>query len=268
MARTTTRIVPSNPQLFRAEVVRTFPVSPNMQRVTIAHEGLTAFPWLGFDQWFRLFVRKPHQDAFTLPDISGKKWWKEFLEIPEDVRPHCANYTVADYRGDAGEMDIDFVIHCAADGSLEGAAAQWACSVQPGEQMALLDQGRIFDRPDDAAQVIIVADETGLPGVAGILRSLPDDAVGRVIQEIPAAVDQRELAGPSGMQISWIVRDDATMVAGVKALEALKSHADVHPMAYGFVVGESTLATEGRRHLHKMGVPKERITFSGFWKHD
>lgn len=268
MPRTTTRIVPTNPQLFRAEVVCRFRVSPNMQRVTIAGAALAEFPWMGFDHWFRLFVRKPHQDAFALPEISGKKWWKDFLAIPEDVRPHCANYTVADYRQHAGEMDIDFVVHRADDGSLEGPAAQWACGVQPGEQMALLDQGLIFDRPDDAAEVIIVADETGLPGVAGILRSLPHDAVGRVFQEIPAAVDRRELVGPSGVHISWIVRDGSGAATGVKALEALKSHPNVHPMAYGFVVGESTLATEGRRHLHKTGVPKDRITFSGFWKRD
>ncbi|MFE1044102.1 SIP domain-containing protein [Streptomyces sp. NPDC058832] len=39
-------------------------------------------------------------------------------------------------------------------------------------------------------------------------------------------------------------------------------------MGYAFVVGESTLATEERKHLHRLGLPKERITFSGFWRHE
>jgi len=133
--------------------------------------------------------------------------------------------------------------------------------------MALLDQGIIFDRPDDASEVTIVADESGLPAVAGILRSLPHDTVGRVIQEVPTALDRRELSGPAGVQVSWIVRNDPHVVAGVKSLAALKEYAAVDPRGYGFVVGESTLATEGRRHLHRLGLPKDRITFSGFWKH-
>ncbi|WTH12382.1 siderophore-interacting protein [Streptomyces sp. NBC_01578] len=32
-------------------------------------------------------------------------------------------------------------------------------------------------------------------------------------------------------------------------------------------MGESTLAQEGRRHLTRLGLPKERIAFSGFWRH-
>ncbi|WP_277959941.1 SIP domain-containing protein [Frigoribacterium faeni] len=31
-------------------------------------------------------------------------------------------------------------------------------------------------------------------------------------------------------------------------------------------MGESALATSGRRHLHAAGLPKNRITFSGYWK--
>jgi NADPH-dependent ferric siderophore reductase len=267
MPRKSSRTVPENPQLFRAEVLRSALVSPNLQRVTVRGESLADFPWMGYDHWFRLFMRRPDQAEFALPEISGAKWWKEYLAIPEADRPHCSNYTVAGYRPDERELDIDFVVHRGATGELEGAAAIWACSTQPGDEMALLDQGILFDSPDDASEVVIVADESGLPAVAGILRSLPHDTVGRVIQEVPTALDRRDLARPAGMQLSWVVRDDTATIAGVKALEALRVHGAVDPRGYAFVVGESTLATEGRRHLHRAGLPKNRITFSGFWKH-
>lgn len=267
MSKRSSRTVPADPQLYRAEVLSSENVTPSLRRVTVGGEGLMGFPWMGFDHWFRLFMRRPDQERFAMPQLSGDKWWKEYRAIPEDSRPHCANYTVADYRPEAGELDIDFVIHRGTDGALEGAAAIWACSVQPGDELALLDQGIIFDRPDDATEVMIVADESGLPAVAGILRSLPHDTVGRVIQEVPTLLDRRELQGPAGVQVSWIVRDDAQVVAGVKSLAALKEYPPLDPNGYGFVVGESRLATEGRRQLHRLGLPKDRITFSGFWKH-
>ncbi|GAB3607591.1 siderophore-interacting protein [Conyzicola nivalis] len=259
--------MPTDPRLYRAEVIASYDLTPSLRRVTAGGDGLKDFPWMGYDHWFRLFLRRPHQGQFVLPELSGTKWYKEFLAIPEHARPHCANYTVADYRPETGEIDIDFVIHRGADGSLEGGAAIWACSVEPGDEFAFLDQGIIFDRPDDASEVLLVADESGLPAVAGILRSLPHDTVGRVIQEVPTHLDRRDLPRPAGVDISWVVRDDSNLVAGVKTLAALKEYPPLDPNGYGFVVGESKLATEGRRQLHRLGLPKDRITFSGFWKH-
>ncbi|WFR68808.1 siderophore-interacting protein [Curtobacterium flaccumfaciens] len=138
-----------------------------MQRVTVTGDDLREFRYLGFDHWFRLFVQRPDQERFWMPDLDGKKWWPTFLAIPEDVRPHCANYTVAAFRTDSCEMDIDFVVHTDADGEPEGRAAIWACGTRPGDELALLDQGCIFDRPDDTTEVVIAAEETGLPGSSG-----------------------------------------------------------------------------------------------------
>ncbi|MGW0859848.1 siderophore-interacting protein [Streptomyces sp. NPDC002690] len=263
----TPRLMPKHPVLFRGEVVRSERFSPSMQRVTITGANLGDFPWLGYDHWFRLFLRQPHQVEFVMPELAGaKRWWDPYYALPEDVRPHCANYTVADFRPEAAEMDIDFVVHSGPEGEPEGGAAIWACAARPGDPVALLDQGRIFDHPDDATEVLVVADESGLPSTAGILRSLPRDTVGRVIQEVPLAEDRRPLDAPPGVLVTWVVRDDTSAVPGAAALEELRRHDIVDAAGYAFVVGESTLATEGRRHLVRAGLPKDRITFSGFWK--
>ncbi|TCK64370.1 siderophore-interacting protein [Curtobacterium sp. PhB136] len=274
----TPRLLPTNPRLFRARVLRSERATPSMHRVTITGDDLHEFAYMGFDHWFRLFLPLPHQDEFRLPELDGTKWWPPFLAIPEDVRPHCANYTVAAFRpatpATAAEMDIDFVVHTNADGELDGRAALWACAARPGDRLAILDQGCIFDCPDDATEVLVVAEETGLPGVVGIAASLPRDAVGRIIQEVPTAADVRELDAPAGVTVTWIVRDDARgahdghAVPGAAALEELRRHTPADDRGYAFVVGESRLATEGRRHLHRAGLPKSRITFSGFWKHE
>ncbi|MEW2547686.1 siderophore-interacting protein [Streptomyces sp. NPDC047002] len=261
-----TRIQPHSPALFRASVLACTRLTPSMQRVTVQGEQLLDFPWRGYDHWFRLFFRHPHQDRFHPPEVVGTTWWKPYLAMPEETRPYCANYTVADFRAESGELDIDVVLHRGDDGALEGGVAIWASSVVPGEQLALLDQGVLFDPPADAASVLLVADESGLPAVAGILRSLPPGTVGRVLQEVPLDADRRALSAPPGMRVEWLPRADARAVPGTKALAALRECADIDPRGYAFVVGEQTLAAEGRRHLHGAGMPKERITFSGFWR--
>lgn len=264
----TPRLMPQHPRMFCAEVLRTQRMSPSIHRVTVTGADLHEFPWLGYDHWFRLFLRLPHQQRLRLPEFTGSRWWQPYLAIPEEERPHCANYTVADFRPEAAEMDIDFVVHLSPGGETEGGAAIWACAARPGDPLALLDQGILFDCPSDASQVVVVADETGLPATTGILRSLPRETVGRVIQEVPTADDIRALDAPERVGVTWVVRDDPASVPGSGALRELLRHQRVDESGYGFVVGESTLATQGRRHLHRAGLPKERIFFSGFWRHE
>lgn len=262
------RLTPQHPEMFRARVVRTGRVSPSMQRVTVTGPGLGGFPWLGYDHWFRLFFPLAHQRELRLPEFTGSQWWQPYLAIPEEERPHCANYSVANYRRATAELDIDFVVHRGPTGEVEGRAAIWACGARPGDPLALLDQGVLFDCPQDASEVTVVADETGLPATASIMRSLPEGTVGRLIQEIPTDADRRELNAPDGVTVSWVVRRDGSAVPGAAALRELHRLTRADAAGYAFVVGESTLATEGRRHLHRLGLPKERITFSGFWKHE
>lgn len=259
--------MPSSPRLFTATVVRSTRISPSFVRVTIAGEQLDEFDWVGHDHWFRLFLPPRPDVALQLPEVSGRGWYKPYLAIPEAVRPHCSNYTVADLRQSAQgvEMDIDVVLHWDAAGAIAGAVAIWANSAAPGSPVALLDQGRLFDLPDDAREVHLVADETGLPAVRGILRDLDPTLEGSAIVEVPDPGDIEELAGPPGVEVTFVSRSGAA--PGAAALAELRQRAAPAADAYAFVVGESTLATEGRRALHRAGLPKSRITFSGFWKH-
>ncbi|MEU0950408.1 siderophore-interacting protein [Streptomyces canus] len=266
----TPRLMPEHPRMFRAEVLHTRRISPSIQRVTVKGEDLHEFPWQGYDHWLRLFLRLPHQQRLRLrlPEFTGSRWWQPYLAIPEEERPHCANCTLADFRPEAAELDIDFVVHLSPAGELEGGAASWACAARPGDALALLDQGVLFDCPSDASQVLVVADEAGLPATTGILRSLPRETVGRVIQEVPTADDIRTLDAPDGVSVTWVVRDDPATVPGTGALRELLRHHRVEESGHGFVVGESALATQGRRHRHRAGLPKDRIFFSGFWRHE
>ncbi|PFG15588.1 NADPH-dependent ferric siderophore reductase [Propionicimonas paludicola] len=256
------RLMPAQPQLFTASVLRSSRLSPSFQRVTIGGPALADFDWRGFDSWFRLFLPSPGV-ALRLPKVSGRSWWPAYLLIPEAQRPHCANYTVADFRPEACELDIDVVLHW-HDGALAGRVARWAAEATPGQQVGLLDQGLMFDPPAGSGRVLLAADETGLPGVLGILAGLPAETIGAAVLEVPEAGDVREVTAPPGMGLTWLPRTDG-QAPGALALAALSTF-DVRPDDYAYLVGESSLATGARRLLRKAGLPTSQITFSGFWK--
>ncbi|MCU1481942.1 MAG: cyclic nucleotide-binding protein [Subtercola sp.] len=265
------RLMPADPKLFTAQVMATRRTSPSFQRVTVAGADLAGFEWSGNDHWFRLFL-PPADSPLVLPAVAGRAWYKRYLEIVEHERPHCSNYTVANFRPAGGgsrelpEMDIDVVLHWDAAGDIAGRVAIWATSTSIGSAVALLDQGPLFDPPADARAVHLICDETGLPAVRGILRSLDERMIGTAIIEVPLEADIEPLVAPPGIEVQWVSRAGDPGRAALDALAEATSAAAPEPNDYAFVVGESGLATEGRRALHRAGLAKSRITFSGYWK--
>lgn len=170
--------------LYTAQVLRTERISPHVVRVTFAGEDLSRLPQRGFDQWFRLFL--PHPDGETdfaaVPEKFSMTGYLKYLTARSGTRPPFRNYTVRAHRPDTVEIDVDFVVH--GDTGLAGA---WAQRAEPGEQVALIDQGCGFDPRGDGGPVLLVGDESALPAIAGILRDLPREATGLAIIEIPSA---------------------------------------------------------------------------------
>lgn len=263
------RLLPTDPRMFQLRIARSRRLSRSFQRVTLVGDDLHEFDYAGFDHWFRFFVPRTVGAPFALPGVIGKSWWKAYLALDEEARPHCSNYTVAAVRtvDETVELDVDVVLHWDAAGELSAPVARWATTAMPGSPVAILDQGLIFDPATASGHAVLACDETGLPAVRGILSGLPSEAQGVAIIEVPTAEDVLELTAPAGIRIDWVIRNDEQAVPGSAALAAMQSLGSRSADDYAYVVGESTLATEGRRALHRSGIPKSRITFSGYWKH-
>ncbi|WBU37422.1 siderophore-interacting protein [Homoserinibacter sp. YIM 151385] len=247
--------------LVRATVLRTERVTPNMVRVTIGGDDLGRYEYQGFDQWFRLALPVDQSTSFEgMPQRFGIGGYLKYLTLPKTSRPAIRNYTVRAFRPASRELDIDFVSH-----GDEGIAGPWAAAVEPGAEVAFIDQGCGW-APVPSDWVLLVADESGLPAVAGILRDLPRDAVGHAIIELFDEADRQDVGAPSGVEVHWLVREAGTDPgsAALRALEALEFPAG---SPYAFAVGEQALAAGARRHLVQgRGVPKQHVTFSGYWK--
>ncbi|MGX7672399.1 siderophore-interacting protein [Plantactinospora sp. DSM 117369] len=272
MARTNlnaTRVKPEVSELLHLRVLRSERISPHFQRVTLGEQDAGRFRPMGFDQWFRLFIPVADDSLGKLPDRLNTLAYLRFLTIAKSSRPVLRNYTVRGYRNEPGsgpELDVDFVIHGTAGDPGAGPAATWAQTCRPGDPVAILDEGIGFNPPAPVDQVRLVADESALPAVAGVLASLPPHTRGHAVIEVPAEADRQPLSAPPGVELSWLVRGDRPGVPGTLALAAARDLPAADSPYYGWVAGEQGLATGLRRHWVSTGVPKENIMFCGYWR--
>ncbi|QGH68193.1 siderophore-interacting protein [Pseudactinotalea sp. HY158] len=246
--------------LVHTTVLRAERVTPNMIRVTFSGGDLAHLAYRGFDHWVRLAIPVHAGDRFdNLPERFGLGGYLRYLRLPKGTRPVIRNYTIRHFRGEAEELDIDFLDHGPG-----GVAGPWAASVRPGTEVALIDQGCGW-QPRSASRSLIVADESGLPAALGILRDLPRDATGDALIELFDERDRQHVDAPAGMTVHWLTREPHA-VPGAAALPALRALA-LPTDLYAFTVGESALATGARRHLvSERGVAKSHVTFSGYWR--
>ncbi|MFC7449202.1 siderophore-interacting protein [Rhodococcus daqingensis] len=286
MAKRSKFVKPEHRQFLRARVLGSKQVSPSFVRVTIGGDELREFTPMGFDQWFRMFIpaagasaargNASGQTALRLPSATSNLWYAQLLAMSKSSRPVVRNYTVRGFRPaeqavygeDVPELDIDFVCHGADGHGDPGPASTWATSVAPGDELALLDEGLIYNPTPEARWQLLVGDESALPAILGIVSSAPADLRAEVFLEIPHADDAQEVATPDGVNVHWLVRSDPHARPGALALETVRRAQLPDGPSYTFAAGESDLATGVRRHLvNDRKVPKSDITFTGYWRH-
>ncbi|GAA1737861.1 siderophore-interacting protein [Isoptericola hypogeus] len=269
---------PVDPHVLVAEVVSTKQVGHHLRRVTLGIKDIERLTLVGDDQWFRLFLPRPGQEALKLPTrTSNYGWYAQYLATPRSRRPLVRNYTIRASRPELREIDVDFVIHGheGRDDDPMGPGATFAATAQPGDRVGILDQGAYFRPRPEHEWTLLVADESALPAVAGICESLPDDARGVAVVEVPTADDRQDFRVPAGVDLRWVERDRAAAadpalaeVPGRAALAVVREAELPHGTGYALVSGEQALAAGVRRHLvDDRGWSKAHVDFVGYWRH-
>lgn len=270
MARTAALVKPESPGLLHLTVVRVERIAPHWMRVTLGGGDIGSFVPLGYDHWFRIFL--PVGGDAGLDRIPAKAntlfGYLKYLRIPEGERPVMRNYSVRAYRatGASGgpEIDVDFVLH--GFGPTAGPASTWAEQAHVGESVVIIDEGLRFNPERGVDRVVLVADETGAPAVASICASLPEAASGFALIEAPSTDDVLPFDAPPGVEVRWLVRDHGAK-PGASALDALAAATLPTTPLHAFIVGEQSLVAAGRRLLvNERGVPKDSVSFVGYWR--
>lgn len=288
--------------LFDVSVRERIELSPSMLRFVFAGPSLAQARSFGPDQRIKIFFPNA---AGELSVPRGEDWYARYRDQHEAQRAPMRTYTIRALRPGATELDVDFAAH-----GDSGPASSWAMRAQPGDRVVLLaphasqdDSGGVEWRPpEDVAEVLLIADETALPAVAGILESLaarPRLPKVRAYIEVPLRADVVDLVGPGDLRIHWLPRaerrDEPPADYGTRLVEAIRA-AQLTPAQagedgqalaevdvdreilweqaaatasgfYAWIAGEAGAVMAIRRHLvGERGFAKSAISFMGYWR--
>lgn len=284
-------------RLFEVALKERRVLSPSLHRLVFTGADVARMKTEGPDQRIKVFFPLPGQDAPKVP--SGEDWYARYRELADDQRPPMRTYTLRQLRAAQGEVDVDFVLH-----GETGPASRWAVHAQPGDRVVLLapdadcaesSEGWEWKPPTGVGQVLLVADETALPAVAGILEELaPQVDPPRVLALLEVAGEGNAIAlkAPPTAELVWLPRGQAAY--GQALVEAVQARLAASPVAagdaldeidvdaqilweqsdagvagpfYAWVAGEAGAVMAIRRHLVRdCGLDRRALTFMGYWR--
>ena len=277
------------------------------RRATLTH-CLSRLTFTG-PQVGRMATHAPDQRVKLLfPDAKGRPsalphrpdWLAIRRALPLADRPPMRTYTIRHLRADAGEVDIDFVLH-----GDEGPASRWALHAQAGDTIQIVAPDRAFAgqvggyewKPAPRTKhVLLIGDETALPAIAGILDRLaafPAPPAVQAFIEIPGAGDILELPRWPSLEVEWMPRADSAerqpMAAALKRarLPAMRTTAPTEAIEtidldkkilwdraapvdegfYAWIAGEASSVLAIRHHLiNERGVDRRALNLMGYWR--
>lgn len=315
-----TREESPSPVLLLTGVVRAVErLSPAFVRIWLGGEGFEHVGPEGstLDQRIKLLVPDPGRPVPTaaFESAGSGDWYAAWLALPEAERGHLRTYTARRIDGDGGDrrLVVDFVLHGTDGHRPAGPAATWAASARPGDEIGVLAPRRGLERgfggiefaPGAARRLLLVADETAVPALCSILESLPGDAQGVAVAEVPDSGDILEHVAPDGVQVHWIARGERArgrasiaLLRAVCDLDAPVGRAASEPApdgddevwetpvfsssgeplepetapatpeeTYAWVAGDSATVKAIRRLLvGEVRMPRHQVAFMGYWK--
>ncbi|WP_308288595.1 siderophore-interacting protein [Microbacterium resistens] len=241
--------------MFAATVVAVREVTPHMRRITVTAPEVDGYAPLGPDEYLGLLMPRDDEAPLVLPaEGGGDNIRAAVAAIPEEHRPDLRWYTLRAHRPSAVEIDIDMVVH-----GDEGPGTRFARRAHPGSVLGIREAAALYAPAPDARTRLLVGDESSLPAIARILETTGSVRTAVFIE----IADERESQDLPG-DVVWVPRGDER--PGAPLARALRTAVLPDPVDYAWVCGERGGVQEIRRQLVEHGVPKDRITFSGYWR--
>ena len=287
--------------LFDVTLLRKTPLSPSLCRFTFGGADVANMRTCAPDQRIKVYFPDASGKA---PALSPDSWLADYQAMSPTDRPPRRTYTIRALRAPKQEVDIDFVLH-----GTTGPASRWALAAAPGDGLQIVAPDRRYDGdpggyewrpPPRMDHLLLLADETALPAVAGILEGLartPHPPATEAYLEVPLASDRLVLPTWSSLRIHWSVREGTPRTAGDFLIDAarntelpgaMRSGATVADLSdidvdrtilwetqaapedgpfYVWVAGEAGAVNTIRQILLKeRGLPRSATNLMGYWR--
>jgi len=286
-------------RLFDLALVRLCELTHSLSRLTFHGPDVSQMATHAPDQRIKIFFPDAAGRPAALPDRPD--WYAVYRAMPPQTRPVMRTYTIRHLRPQAGEVDIDFVLHGEA-----GPASRWAIRARPGDPVQFVAPNRAhvgevggyeWKPTTGTRHVLLIADETALPAVSGILESLamqPSPPSTQAFIEVGDTDDIMDLPTWPQLDLAWLPRSQSTdgrppMVAALhrarlpatKAAAATNALPDVDIESqilwdlaapddagfYAWIAGEAASVLAIRHHLvTERGMDRRSLNLMGYWR--
>jgi len=274
-------------------------LTPHMARLTFGGEQIVDMTTRAPDQRIKMFFPRNDGTPSAIPNQAD--WYELYKAVPPADRVPMRTYTIRTLDADAGELVVDFVMH-----GDNGPASRWAAQAQPGDRLQISAPNRRFqgaiggfdwEPPSGLQQLLLIADETALPAVSGILEQIagwPSKPVTQAFVEIPGEADRQDLPNWDGLHLRWLPREPTGQAYGVQMVAAAEAArtpgsaqiADAELVSvdvdrdilwdraepvdhsfYGWIAGETAAVSRIRTILVKeRRIDRRHLTMMGYWR--
>lgn len=294
MATSPRRLPPASRTHLNCVLVGRRRLSDSFVRITLEGESLRNFELAGADQWFRLFLPKPGQDIPAVMNTDTTLSAAQFILTPRARRPLMRSYTVTSFDHQAVRLEFDIL----CDGSHSGVGTQWAENANIGSTAIVLDEGRLYNPPQDSRWQILIGDSSAIPALGGIVKNTDPAVTTHVVilgdqgtQSHPMMShwtdDPHTERGPKVSCVSLQGRSypadhtapnprtvpygsaefTTSITTAIRA--AIEPELDLDTPGYVYIAGEQSMVKSVRRLcVNDLNIPKSRITFTGYWRAD
>jgi Siderophore-interacting protein len=213
----------------RATVVGAASLTPRMRRVTVRAETM-----IGVE------IRPAQDVELLLREPTGRRVKRR--------------YTIRYARPDAGELDLDVLLHGV------GAGSEWGATARPGDEVEFQGpRGKLELRP--APHHLLIGDESALPAIASIAEALPGGEHATAVIEVQHGTDELPIEDAG---VRWVHRGTAAAGAPDLLAEVLR-HIDIPEGTHGYLLGESRAMVALRALVEARGVAHDAIFLKGYW---
>jgi len=235
----------------RLHVLRVTDLTPRMRRITLGGPELAGFLSQGADDHIKLlFASTPEQQAALQTLVLGGT-------SDEGVKPDMRDYTPRRIDLDAGELDIDFVLHG------DGPAATWAAQAEPGQFLHLGGPRSSTLVADVFDSYWLIGDETALPAIARRLEELPANRRALVVIEIEDDAERQPLTSAADVDVTWVNRHRQDLLSVVRGMTPPSG------ALYAWIATEAGLSRHVRKVLlEEHGLDEHLVKAAGYWRQD
>ena len=208
-------------------------------------------------------VRRIVLGGYSLKSFTTQypaQWIKVFLPAPTEQQIGRA-FTIRDFDPLTCQLTFDIALH---DG---GPMSEWALTAKVDDELQIAGPRGGFKGVDDKSWLVLACDETGLPAVAAIVRSLPADLLVHIFIEVADETEVQFLATQPRARVRWIFRNSTADEPGETLAQVLRHSPLPAQGGDAWVAAEATAIRSIRTQLLRdRGFQLGRVQAAGYWK--